>query len=203
MPSVQLEPMMDDIAERYRGQVEVVDVDVGEDLRAHKLARRFKVNRVPVVMLFAEGRVKDYVGGLPSAGTITDMVDQQLQPVIRVDERNVDVEVRQSRIPVLIHIDAAWCSQSQAIVSDVNEVAERFRGRVKVVRVEYGADTARMCAEWGVSRVPTLALLEGEHVVDQILGGLPGGTEVADVRESRVGSTAAASITQMLDEALV
>jgi thioredoxin 1 len=203
MPSVQLEPMLDRIAERYRDQVEVVAVDVGEDIRAHKLARRFQVHRVPVVMLFAEGRVKDYVGGLPSPETLTEMVDRQLQPVIRVDESNFDVEVRKSRVPVLIHIDAAWCSQSRELVPDVDEVAERFRGRAKVVRLEYGPETVRLCAEWGVTRVPTLALFEDGQLVDQIVGNMRGGAKVGAARQSCVGLTTGENIAQMLDEALV
>jgi len=195
MPSVQMEAVLEEVAGRYNGQVEVVGVDVDGDVRAHRLARRFGITRIPVVLLFAEGRVKDFVGGLASAETINEMVELQLEPVIPVDERNFAVEVRQSRIPVLVHFNAAWCAESRALAPEVEQVAERFRGQAKVVRIEFGPETARLCAEWGVTRVPALTLIEDGQVVDQILGSMRGDTQAV--------STPAERIAEMLNQAVM
>lgn len=166
----RLTPMLDDLAGRYAGRVRVVGVDVEADPRANKICRQYNVTRLPVVMVFREGRVTDFIGGVASPDNLVEMIDRQLRPVLDVDEHNFAVEVLQARTPVLVHVDAGWCAQSRQLAPAVEETAKRFRGRAKVVRLQYGPMTARLCAQHGFVRVPTLALFSGGRIVDQIFG---------------------------------
>jgi thioredoxin-like negative regulator of GroEL len=72
-------------------------------------------------------------------------------------------------------------------------------GRARVVRVEFGPETARLCARFGVERVPTTALFVDGQMVDQILGAMQGGTKVSDVRSSCVGLTSLENLTKMVE----
>lgn len=168
--SQRMAPMLDDLAGRYGDRVRMVGVDVDADPRANKICRQYNVTRLPVVMVFREGRVADFIGGVASPDNVVEMIDRQLRPVRDVGEHNFDVEVVQARMPVLVHVDAAWCAQSKELAPVVEETAKRFRGRARVVRLEYGPMTARLCAQHGFLRVPTLALFSGGRVVAQIFG---------------------------------
>jgi thioredoxin 1 len=168
--SQRMAPMLDDLAGRYGDRVRMVGVEVDADPGANKICRQYNVTRLPVVMVFREGRVADFIGGVASPDNVVEMIDRQLRPVRDVGEHNFDVEVLQSRTPVLVHVDAAWCAQSQELAPVVDETAKRFRGRARVVRLEYGPMTARLCAQHGFLRVPTLALFSGGRIVDQIFG---------------------------------
>jgi thioredoxin 1 len=152
-----------------------------------------------MMMVFREGRVADFMGGAASADNVIDMIDRQLRPVPDVNEFSFDAEVLRARVPVLVHVDAAWCAASRELAPAVETVAEEFRGRAKVVRLEYGPANARLCAQYGFARVPTLALFHQGRIEDQIFGQMEGGTKTEAVRTSCVGLTTEDNITQMLD----
>jgi thioredoxin 1 len=200
VPSQQQFSALDDIAARFEGRVKVVAVDVDGDPKANKICRQYKVTRLPVVMVFRGGRVADFVGGVGSADNIVDMVDRQVRPVLDVDEFSFDAEVLKSPVPVLVHVDAAWCAQSQALVPVVESTAQRFQGRAKVVRLEFGGANARLCAQHGFLRVPTLAVFHRGQVEDQIFGPMEGGTKTTEVRASCVGLTSDDNLAQMLEQ---
>ena len=197
VPSQELVPLIDEIADEFRDRVQVVAVDADADTEV--IRRKYKVNRFPVIMVFDDGRCADLIGGMTSKDAIVQMLETRLKPVKIVDEFNFDAEVLQSRSPVLVHFDAAWCSVSQELIPVVDEVAEKFKGRTKVVRVNFGPETARLCSRWGVHRVPTLAMFVDGQIEDQILGGLVGGTKVGRELRSCVGFTSFDNIAQMLE----
>lgn len=198
VPSQQLAPIIDQIEADFRGKLNCVAVQM-DDLKASRVARRFKVTRLPITMLIDQGRVVDTIGGWTSKDVITEMVSRRLSPVLQVDEFNFDDEVLSSSIPVLVHFDAAWCSPSRDLVPILDDVARKFAKRAKIVRMNFGPETARTCARYGVTRVPTLALFVDGQIEDRILGGMVGGTKVGDVRSSCVGLTTFDNIAEMLE----
>lgn len=195
MPSQQLVPIIERVASQFEGRLAAVAVDVDQE---KAIARRFKVNRVPVTMLFSEGRLVDFIGGMTDEKNISEMVARRLEPVIEVSELNFDHEVLQSRHPALVFFGAASCRASQQLLPVIRDVGERFRGKAKVARVEFGPENAGLCARFGVIRVPTTALFVNGRLEDQILGAMVGGTKVGGVETSCVGLTALDNISEML-----
>ena len=110
VPSQQLAPVVDGIAEKYRGKLRVATVEVGP--KTERLCRTYGVERLPVVMLFKDGEAKDTVGGAIEAATITSMLDTQLKPVVNLSELNFEREVVGSKVPVLVHFWAACASRA-------------------------------------------------------------------------------------------
>jgi len=198
-PSQQMSPLIDEVAERFGDRVKVVAVDVDTEPSANKICRQYKVNRLPMTMVFREGRVADFVGGAVSPEIMLDMVERQVRPVLDVNEINFDAEVLKSPVPVLVHVAARWCAASLELVPAVEATAERFRGRAKVVRLEHGPENARLLAQYGFARVPTLALFHRGQIEDQIFGQLEGGTKTEAIRTSCVGLTTEDTIAQMID----
>jgi thioredoxin 1 len=189
LPSQRLAPIIDEIAGKFGERVRFVAVDAeGEGA---SISRRFKVTRLPVTMLFDQGRGVDFVGGMASRDTLVEMIERRLKRVHQVDELNFDADVLEPRIPVIVHFDAAWCSVSRALVPVLDKLAEKFHRNARFVRVEFGPANARLCSRFGVSRVPTLSLFVDGHVEDQIFGGMSG--------EGKKGGLASAeSIEKML-----
>ena len=201
LPSEQLRPVMEEMAARYEGRAKVVSVDAGDDPGANKILQQYRFTRLPLAMLFHEGQLKDVVGGMASPEVIAEMVERRLKPVLEVAEYNFDVEVLRSRLPVLAHFAGAWCAASLELEPLVESVAERFRARAKVVRIEFGGGNAALCARYGIFRVPTLALFDAGEVRDQIFGAMKGGAKVEGERAaSCVGLTSFENVTQMLEE---
>ena len=188
---------LDDLEARFKGRVKVVGVDVADDPKANRICQQFQVNRLPVVMVFRGGRVADFVGGAASARIITEMVERQSRPVVSVGEHNFDAEVLKSPVPVLVHVDAAWCAQSRSLVPVVESMVQRFQGRAKVVQLEFGDANARLCAKYRFLRVPTVAVFDRGQVVDQIFGPMgDAGTASEGVR----APSAADTVAEMLEQ---
>jgi thioredoxin 1 len=201
LPSQQLVPIIDEIAGEFGKRVRCVAVDAEGDTA--RICKRNRVTRLPVTMLFDDGRCVDFIGGWTSKDAIVEMIEHRLRPVLQVDAFSFDAEVLESRIPVLVHFNAAWCKASQPIVPVVDELAGKFKGRAKFVRVEFGPDTARLCARFGVRRVPTLSLFVDGQIEDQIFGGMIGGTKKGAVKTSCVGLTSSQNVEKMLEQYLV
>ena len=193
-PSLDLVPVIDELDTKFAG-VKVVTVDFDAD---KALCSRYNVTRVPVTMMFAEGQVVDFIGGSTDKKSINDMVRRRLDPVLEVDERTFDAEVLKSSLPTLVHFGAKWCAASKQLEPVVLRAAESLRGQVKVTHVEFGPETARLCAAHNVVRVPTVQLFVGGKLEDQILGAMVGGTKRGAVQTSCVGLTSDDNVLGMV-----
>jgi thioredoxin 1 len=202
-PSLQLAPIIEEISDAYSTRARVVTIDVGSDLaemRANSICSHYKVTRVPVVMLFNEGRVKDFIGGMTSREAVTGMLERQLQPVLEVRAVDFETDVVQSKLPVLVHFHAAWCAASVDLLPVVEAAARQVQGRAKVAQVEFGPETAGLCARYGVQRVPVLAMFQGGEIKDQILGPMLGGTKIGERQTSCVGLTSSENLLHMVEQ---
>jgi len=62
MPCLMMAPILEEIEEKFKGQVKIGKVDVGDN---QSLASKFSVNSIPNFVIFREGKVVDqFVGGM-------------------------------------------------------------------------------------------------------------------------------------------
>jgi thioredoxin-like negative regulator of GroEL len=101
VPSQQLVPVVDGIAEKYKGRVRVVSVEMGP--KTERVCRAYQVNRLPVLMVFKDGKPKDFIGGVTNEANIVEMLETQLKTVVDLSEHNFRLEVLKSTVPVLVH----------------------------------------------------------------------------------------------------
>jgi thioredoxin 1 len=75
-PDRAIAPVIDAISKDYSGRVKTGKVNVDEN---PELARKFKIEGIPTVVVLKDGREKERVVGPTSKKEISDLLDKQLQ----------------------------------------------------------------------------------------------------------------------------
>jgi thioredoxin 1 len=89
--------------------------------------------------------------------------------VYEATDATFDDVVMQSEHPVLVDFSAAWCGPCKKLEPIVHEIAGDYEGRVKVVKID--VDKApQSAAKFGVMSVPTVLVINGGNVKEQLIG---------------------------------
>jgi len=92
-----------------------------------------------------------------------------MSQVVEANETNFESEVMQSPQPVLVDFSATWCGPCKKLEPIVHEIAGEYDGKLKVVKVDVDKAPA-VAARFGVMSVPTVLLISGGAVKDQVIG---------------------------------
>ena len=82
-----------------------------------------------------------------------------------------DVEVGQADTLTLVDFWADWCGPCRMIAPTLDELAEEYAGRIKVVKVDVDANQ-RTAMKYAVRSIPSLLFFKGGQVVDTIVGAV-------------------------------
>lgn len=90
---------------------------------------------------------------------------------ISVNRNNFNQEVLNSDKPVLLDFWAPWCGPCRMVSPVVDEIAAE-RGDIKVGKVNVD-EQPELAGQFGVMSIPTLVVMKGGKVVNQIVGARP------------------------------
>ena len=92
--------------------------------------------------------------------------------VVEFTDDNFQTQVLESAQPVLVDFWAPWCGPCKTIAPIVEELAAEYDGKLKVTKlnVDNNPGTA---SRYGVRGIPTLLILKGGTVKDQVVGAVP------------------------------
>ncbi len=89
-----------------------------------------------------------------------------------VTDNQWESAVLQSEVPVLIDFWAEWCAPCRAMGPYVDKLAQEYRGRLKVLKINT-QDNPEVPARYGITAIPTFLIIKGGEVVKQVVGSLP------------------------------
>jgi len=107
-----------------------------------------------------------------------------MSDLLQLSDDAFEEEVLRSAVPVLIDFWAPWCAPCRAIAPVVEDLANEYAGKIKVVKMNVD-DNPQTPARYGVRGIPNLILFKDGEVKDQIVGAVP-----------------KAKLTQAIDDAL-
>lgn len=89
-----------------------------------------------------------------------------------VTEANFQKEVLESTEPVLIDFWAEWCTPCKMIGPLVEQIADEYKGRVRVGKLDADAHPD-VLMRYNIMGIPTLMLFKGGEAVERITGYQP------------------------------
>ena len=92
--------------------------------------------------------------------------------VVAVNDLNFDQEVVQSGVPVLVDFTATWCGPCRQIAPLVDQLADEYAGRAKVVKLDID-ESPGTAQRFQIRGVPTILVFKGGEVVGQQVGMAP------------------------------
>jgi len=88
---------------------------------------------------------------------------------IEADDESFRQEVLESGLPVMVDFWATWCGPCRLIAPVVEELAEEYSGRLKVIKVNVDNSPAT-AADYGIMSIPTLKFFKNGAEVESIVG---------------------------------
>ena len=92
--------------------------------------------------------------------------------VTHVTDATFDEQVIQSEVPVLVDFWAPWCGPCRMVAPVLEQIAEKYQGRAKVVKVNVDEEQ-RVAGQMGVRSIPTIALFHNGRAVETVAGARP------------------------------
>ena len=104
--------------------------------------------------------------------------------VIHATDADFDSHVLQSSEPVLVDFWAQWCGPCKMIAPALDELADTYAGRAKVVKVDIDQNRA-VAMKYHVRSIPMLLLFKD-----------------GQVQATQIGAVGKAQLAQMIDKAI-
>ncbi len=92
--------------------------------------------------------------------------------ITHVNDANFEGEVLKSPVPVLVDFWAEWCRPCHALAPVVEDIAQEYLGRLKVVKLNVD-ENMQTPGRYNIRGIPTLLLFKGGEIKDQIVGAVP------------------------------
>ena len=91
---------------------------------------------------------------------------------LKITSENFEREVLKSDKPVLIDFWAPWCGPCRMLSPTISEIAEEYKDKVKVGKVNVDEE-AEPAAMFRVSSIPLLVVMKDGKVVNSAVGVRP------------------------------
>jgi thioredoxin 1 len=102
--------------------------------------------------------------------------------ITHLTDMNFESEVLKSDLPTLVDFWAVWCGPCKVIAPTVEALANEYKGRLKVTKMDVDHHQI-IPQQYRVTSIPTLLIFKGGRVVGQIVGAVPRSKLEAEVNK--------------------
>jgi len=102
-----------------------------------------------------------------------NILTKSITPVeITLDSKNFDTEVLNSPLPVLVDFWASWCAPCQIVAPLVTEIAQSYKGKLKVAKLNVD-ENPELANRYHISSIPNLKIFKDGKIIHEIVGVVP------------------------------
>jgi thioredoxin 2 len=116
----------------------------------------------------AKNRVPAVAAGTPRCGKCSTA----LPWIAKADDETFADVVEGSATPVLLDLWAPWCGPCRQVSPALEQLAGRFAGRIKLVKVNVD-ESPRTAMRFDVKGIPTLMVMRGKQILSRQTGAAP------------------------------
>jgi len=91
--------------------------------------------------------------------------------VAEIDDKSFEAEVIKADVPVLVDFWAPWCGPCKTIAPVLEELAEQYGGKVKIVKINVD-ENKEFATKFNVRGIPNLILFKNGESKEQIVGAV-------------------------------
>ena len=109
---------------------------------------------------------------LPQAKSQADSAEKSSKGAKHVNNTTWRKEVLKSKTPVLVDFWAAWCGPCNVVAPFIDQMADKYAGQVKVVKLNT-EESRKIAGQFSIQSIPTFILFDGGQPVSRISGASP------------------------------
>jgi len=91
--------------------------------------------------------------------------------VVHLTDENFKKEVLESKSACLVDFWATWCGPCRKVGPVVEELAQEFKGKIKIGKLNID-DGPKTASAYGVMSIPTLMFFKDGKIVEQMVGAM-------------------------------
>lgn len=95
-----------------------------------------------------------------------------MSSLLTLTDENFDAEIKKAGVPVLVDFWAPWCGPCKAVGPILEELAEEYKGRMIIAKMNVDENQATP-AKFGVRSIPNMVIIKGGSEAGRIVGSRP------------------------------